>query len=214
MFAEPGVVQPTGGECMSVIDSIDVRDNTGALAEYDGDREPRREEIFELLSNARRRQIVHALLQRDQDEVTLRELSRLIAGWENGVDPEAVTTTQRKRVYTALRQSHLPRLADTGFVRYDDDRSIVRPTEKVSDLRVYLEIVPGEEIPWSVYYAGLGVFLLSVTLAKAVGLFPFSEVPALGLAAFFGLMVTGSGLIHVYNHRQMRLGSDGSPPSQ
>lgn len=173
----------------------------------------RRGTVFEVLSNARRRQVVHYLLQEGDGQVTLRELSRQIAAWENDVDPQVVNTTQRKRVYTALRQSHLPTLARNGFVDYDDDRSVVRPTEKVANLEVYLEVVPGKEVPWSVYYTGLGLLLLSVTVAKLVGVFPFGEVPAVLWAAIFAALVTGSGLVHVLKQRRMRLGSDGLPPS-
>lgn len=197
---------------MSTVESPTGPDPSDGPSQFE-QANSRREVVFDVLSNARRRQVVHYLLQRGEDQVTLRELSRQIAAWENDIDREVVDTTQRKRVYTALRQSHLPTLARNGFVDYDDDRSIVRPTEKVADLRVYLEVVPGKEMPWSVYYTGLGLLLVSVTVAKLAGVFPFGEVPAVIWTAIFAALVTGSGLAHVLKQREMRLGSDGPPPS-
>lgn len=169
-------------------------------------------EIFEMLSNTRRRQVVHYLLQQD-DTVRLRDLSRQIAAWENDVTPEEVTAKQRKRVYTALHQSHLPKLDDCGVIEFNDNRSLVTPTDRVSDLQLYLEVVPGNEIPWSVYYTGLGLFSGAMVLVKAIGLFPFSELPALGWALIIVLLFTGSALVHVYYSRRMRLGAAGPPPT-
>lgn len=197
---------------MSTIKSRRTTSDTGVSPEKHREEDaPPYADVFEVLSNPRRRQIVHYLLQRPEETVTLRELSRQIAAWENDVDPAAVNTDQRKRVYTALRQSHLPVLAERDFIRYDDDRSIVRATDRVSELRVYLEIVPGNEIPWSVYYVGLGVLGVSLVLAKVVGVFPIDAVPSLGWAAVIALLVTVSGLVHVYQHQQLRIGGAGPP---
>lgn len=168
-------------------------------------------DVFEMLSNARRRHVVHYLLQHDET-VTLRALSRQIAAWENNVAPEDVTSKQRKRVYTALHQSHLPKLDECGVIDFNDDRSLITPTERVSDLQVYLEVVPDNEIPWSVYYTGLGLFSASLLAAKTIGLFPFSELSGLAWAVLIVLLYTASALGHLYHTRQMKLGGEGPPP--
>lgn len=166
---------------------------------------------FEVLSNERRRRIVHVLLLHDEDEITLRELSRQVAAWENDVEPEDVTLAQRKRVYTALTQSHLPRMDDHGFVEYDDERNVVRPTDRAADLRLYLEVRSHGRIPWSVCYASVGIVGLGLVAAKAVGLFPFSEVSALWWAAALAALFTASGVVHACVRRQSRLESAGPP---
>ena len=44
-----------------------------------------------------------------------------VAAWENDTTVERIGSTERKRVYTALRQSHLDRMADAGIIEYDVD---------------------------------------------------------------------------------------------
>lgn len=151
---------------------------------------------FEVLSHERRRLTVQILLSHSGDEVTVRELTRQVAANENGLAPTDVTGPQRKRVYTALTQSHLPNLAEHGFVIYDDERNVVRATERVSDLQLYLNMRSQGEFPWAVYYAGLGGIGLTIVASKAIGLFPIAEVPALGWAAALACLLLVSGIVH------------------
>ncbi|MFC4551690.1 MULTISPECIES: DUF7344 domain-containing protein [Halorussus] len=171
-----------------------------------------REIVFEMLSNGRRRHVVHYLLAHDE-ESELRDLSRELAAWENDKSAGAVTAEERRRVYNALQQSHLPKLDDAGLVRYDAARGTVAATDDLTDLQVYLEIVPGDEIPWSQYYALLGAFCASMTLAAWVGVSPFAGVPALALAGVTAALFACSAAVHAYYARTMRLGSGGPPPS-
>lgn len=127
--------------------------------------------VFDMLSNARRRYVLASL--QDTDEVTVRELSRDIAAWENEVEPSAVTSTQRKRVYTALHQTHLPRLDEYGVVEYDRDRAEVRATERLDVFRSYLGESGGDDRNWPRYYLGIGL----ATVALAVGV--MAEIPVL-----------------------------------
>lgn len=171
------------------------------------------DDVFKMLSNPRRRHVVHYLAQQETDDrIPLRDLSRQVAAWENNIDPLEVTSAQRKRVYTALHQSHLPKLDDADVVDFDEDRSIVEPTDSLSNLQIYMEVVPHNEIPWSVYYTGLGLFCGSLVIAAGIGLFPFSELPALAWGAISSLLLTGSGLAHIYRSRRMKLGRGEAPP--
>lgn len=72
--------------------------------------EPSRDEVFKALSNRRRRNVITYLKQHD-DDARVRDISEQLAAWENDVEIPEVTYKQRKRVYTALHQSHLPKLA-------------------------------------------------------------------------------------------------------
>ncbi|WP_135825542.1 DUF7344 domain-containing protein [Halorussus ruber] len=178
----------------------------------DSPEEFTQEVVFEMLSNRRRRYVVHYLLDAD-GEAELRDLSRTVAAWENDKRPEEVTSTERKRVYNALQQAHLPKMDDAGLVEFDSSRSTVAATDGLVDLQVYLEIVPGGEISWSQYYLLLGLLFSSVALAAAVGVSPFEEVPGVALAGAMAVLLTLSGAAHVYHGRKTRLGADDHPPS-
>ncbi|OLZ42721.1 hypothetical protein A6E15_12985 [Natrinema saccharevitans] len=167
---------------------------------------------FTVLSCPRRRYSLHYLM-REQREVSLRELSRELAAWENDVDVDAVTHKQRMRVYTALRQSHLPKMDENDIVEFDSSAGVIELTDDASELEVYLDVVPHDEIPWSTYYLGLGGLCAVAVTLSGVGLFPLSEVPGLGLAALVTLLFVGSAIAHRYHERANRLGSAGDPPA-
>ncbi|TKX52390.1 hypothetical protein EXE44_18565, partial [Halorubrum sp. SS7] len=86
-------------------------------ADEDG---PSRDEVFTALSNARRRNVIE-YLNTNGSEARVRDIAEQLAAWENGVEIPEVTYKQRKRVYTALHQSHLPKLAASGFIDYESD---------------------------------------------------------------------------------------------
>lgn len=168
--------------------------------------------MFQVLSNQRRRFVLHYLLQRGE-AVELRELSEQVSAWEYGVSVSAVTHTQRKRVYTALRQTHLPKLTDVGIVEYDNARGVVEATDAAEDFEIYMDVVVGNEIPWNEYYLGLG--LLSSLLVVAVWMVPFppfSLAPDIAWAALISALFTCSGAVNTYYSRKQRLGSTGPPP--
>lgn len=152
---------------------------------------------FDTLSNERRRWVVRDLLADTGGETDLGELSARVAARENDTTPAEVTPAQRRRVYTALQQSHLPRMADQGLIDYDEDRGVVRPTQQLEDLRVYLEVVPGRAIPWSTYYLLLSVFGASVVVAAALGVPVLSELPPIALAGGIATTFVASAIVHV-----------------
>lgn len=167
--------------------------------------------VFDVLSARRRRQVLHYLFQSNKP-AELRELSRELAAWENKITADEVSYKQRMRVYTALRQSHLPKMDEEGVVEFDPDSGVVELTDDASDLEVYLEIVPHNEVPWSSYYLLLGVFCTGALGARQVGLVPFDIIPWAGWAVIIVLLFTGSAMVHRYRNRKMRLGTAGVPP--
>lgn len=100
--------------------------------------------IFDLLKNGRRRDIIEYLIAADR-MVTIAELSEHIAARENDIPLEELTSTQRKRVYVALYQTHLPKLDDAGVIDYESNRGTVLLTERVSALDPYLGDVDDTE---------------------------------------------------------------------
>lgn len=167
--------------------------------------EPSRDEIFTVLSNHRRRNVI-TYLKEYGDGAKVRDIAEQLAAWENDVDPVEVTYKQRKRVYTALHQSHLPKLAENGFIDYEPNRGIVSLTEESRQLEVYLEIVSDNEILWSEYYVGLAVVCVLLATAAWVGTVPFGTVSGYAYATLFALVFGVSGLVHRTVTRRNRVG--------
>lgn len=129
-----------------------------------------RDEVFDVLSSTRRRHVVHALVG-NGGKTSIGALSKRLAQWENDLpDDRDVTARQRKRVYTALRQSHLPRLDEVGVVDYDPDRGTVELTARADALRPYLR--EPTRRPWPCYYVGVAVGGLLLTAGLVVGALP------------------------------------------
>lgn len=170
-----------------------------------------RDVVFTMLSNQRRRHVIHHL-KRTGESASLRDLSRQVGAWENGVDPDELTYKQRKRVYTSLHQSHLPKLADAGVVDYNRDRGTVELGDAASELDVYMEVVPEGEIPWSSYYLGLAGLSLATVVVAALEVFPFSVLPDLGYAALVAVAVALSAAVQAYSDRRSRLARWTDPP--
>ncbi|WP_435155658.1 DUF7344 domain-containing protein [Haladaptatus sp. DFWS20] len=161
----------------TVLQSVNDGSNETTVDEKDSGDTVSRDEIFHILRNRRRRYAIHYLKQHD-GSVSIGELADQVTAWEHGITPEAITSQQRKRIYNSLQQTHLPKLARTGFVEYDSARGTVELKERAVRLDMYLEIVPERDLPWAQYYLGLGG--VSVTLMGAVWLeaFPFSLLPS------------------------------------
>lgn len=168
-------------------------------------------EVFQTLSNQRRRFVVHALEQ-EQGALELRSLSTQIAAWENDKDPAAVNSQERRRVYNSLQQVHLPQMDDDGLIEYDKRSGTIEPTADIADLQLYLEVVRGNDIPWSTYYLLLGFFSMVFAGAATSGVAPFASLPTLVVALLPGVLLTISGIAHTYMSRKRQLGQQGPPP--
>lgn len=154
-------------------------------------------EIFDLLSNERRRGVIHHLKR--NGSMSLEELVGAIESWESD--------TTHASVYSGLVQTHLPRLVDSGVIEFDHDERMVRPTERLDSVTVYLEYSPGNDIPWAEYYLGFGA--VSVALITVVGLeiTPFDGVEPIWLAAGISAILLSSAVVHVAETRRGRLGT-------
>ncbi|MFC7226408.1 hypothetical protein N0B31_03255 [Salinirubellus salinus] len=164
---------------------------------------------FELLSNHRRRYTWHHC-KRVEDAVPLGDLAEQVAAWENGKSVAEITSAERKRVYTSLQQTHLPKLDDADVVQFED--GVVELGERADELEVYVDVVDGDDIPWSEYY--LGLTAVSSALLAGVWLTGATEglVSGLGWAAIVVLAFAFSALAHLLTDRERRLGTDALPP--
>jgi hypothetical protein len=83
-------------------------------------------EVFELLKNERRRRVITFLKQQEERTTTLDVLAEHIAALENDIDVSQLTSSQRKRVYIALYQCHLPKMDDFGVIDYNQSRGTIQ----------------------------------------------------------------------------------------
>jgi DNA-binding transcriptional ArsR family regulator len=152
--------------------------------------------VFSVLSNQRRRRVLRCL--RDEpDGSNIRELSRRIAAWENEVPVDEVTYKQRKRVYTSLHQTHLPKLADAHVIDYDRDRGTVALTDHAATLDDFLTASDAPSVPWPRIYLAVATAGVVATLLATAGLLPpgVPDVAVAGAIAFAVAVVAG---IHSY----------------
>jgi DNA-binding transcriptional ArsR family regulator len=167
--------------------------------------------LFDILSNPRRRHALHFLKQRG-GPAEVGEMAETLAAWEHGTAVEAISSKQRKRVYTSLYQSHLPKMQRAGIVDYDRPRGVVDLKPAAEELEIHLEVVGGNDVPWSVFHFGLAGLFAGVVLALAVGTFPFTLVsPVAWMGTFAGLFLV-SAAVHVALDRRSALGTSLRPP--
>ncbi|WP_440767378.1 DUF7344 domain-containing protein [Natronorubrum sp. DTA7] len=192
---------------MSSIDTS-LPDEIASVADSDEEQRLSKDVIFELLKNRRRREVLAYLLESDET-VTLGELAEQIAAWENDTEVNALSSDQRKRVYVALYQTHLPKMDDAGIVEYDQDRGLISLADNADLLMMYLDTDTHRQDRWDRWYATLSVVGAAVVTGAFLGVPPLSSIPTLGLAgvvvvAFFLLSVA-----HVATNRQLERNVDG-----
>jgi DNA-binding transcriptional ArsR family regulator len=175
-----------------------------------GGPELSRDLVFATLSNARRRYVLH-YLKRDGGPATIRQLAEQIAAWENGTAMADVTYKQRKRVYTSLHQTHLPKLADAGFIESERSWEAITLSARASELDVYLEVVPQDDIPWSDFYLGLAGVGLTLVTGLWLGAYPLTLVSDLAWAGLSAVTLFGVAVAHAYDSRRHRLGGTETP---
>jgi hypothetical protein len=185
------------------------KDESTSRPESDTKRHPTRGKIFDLLSNHRRRYAIH-YCKREDCPVELGDLAEHVAAWELDKEVDEVTSAERKRVYSSLQQTHLPTLERANMIEFDD--RTIELTDGAADLDVYLDIVPGDSIPWGVYYLGLSVVSVTVIVGLWIEIVPTGIVPPLGWATVLIGLFTTSAIIHVIQNRRNHLGMAGRPP--
>lgn len=167
---------------------------------------PTEQEVFDVLSNRRRRYALYALL--NDESTTIGSLAERIAAWENDRSVDEVTPPERKRVYTALQQSHLPKLERLGLIAFDPESGRVSVTDTADEIDRYLEAADGERPLWTQLFLGLSG--LSVGILAAVWLnLPLFRSPRLWLTVIVGLF-TASTLVCAY--RASTLDASDEPP--
>jgi hypothetical protein len=168
-----------------------------------------RDEVFDLLRNHRRRYAIH-YCKGEEEPVSLSDLAEQITAWEQDKEIAEITSAERKTVYTSLQQTHLPTLVEAEMVHYENGE--IELTERANELDVYLDVVPGDSIPWGIYYVGVSAFGFAVLAGLWADVVPTSPVPVLGWAALLFGIVAVSAVVHTYQNRKYRLGEREKPP--
>jgi hypothetical protein len=161
-------------------------------------------DIFQVLQNERRRYVLQYLRRRG-GPVDLGDLATQVAAWEYELPTSDITKTQRKRVYTTLQQTHLPKMDEVGIVEYDAETGTIDRTAHTAELTVYLEIVPGSEFPWREYYLSLGAISLAILATLWGNIQPFTWIPTLVWATLIALALTLSAAYHTFVARELTL---------
>ena len=198
--------QPSGGT-----DASEPKPSGGAAPVDSATDTLTEDELFEILSNRRRRHILHELM-RTEESLDIGALSQEIAACEDGLEPHEVSSSDRKRVYTALHQSHLPKLDKAGVIDFDRDRGRIEPTPALDDVEIYMDIVRGREIPWSDYYLSLTALGGLLLAAVSLDLGPLAALSLQMWGVFIVVTFGVSAIAHRYYARRNRLGIADEPP--
>lgn len=170
-----------------------------------------RDTVYEMLANRRRRYTIHYLKEREET-VTLGSLAEQVGAWEHETNPDHLTSAERKTVYTALQQRHLPKMDDAGIVDFDKRAGTVTPTAALTDLEIYAEVVGSGEFPWNQYYLGLSGITVALMLAVWADIYPLVLLPDIAWGFFVAVAFAVSALAHVVISRDMKLGVTDDPP--
>ncbi|UPW00935.1 hypothetical protein M0R88_02250 [Halorussus gelatinilyticus] len=188
----------------------DIVESESEEEEEESEPELSRDLVFDVLKNRRRRYALH-YLRRAEGSVQLSELAEQVAAWENDIEVDAISAAERKRVYTALYQSHLPKLDDAGIVDYNQNRGIVELSDAAEQLDVYLDLESQPDIPWCNWYLGLAVGGLGLLTGAWLGLPPFSLVADVLLATAVVAAYGAVAVTHTYYARHAS-GAGETPP--
>lgn len=171
-----------------------------------------RNDTFEVLSNRRRRYMLHYLKASEEGERELSDISTQVAAWENEVDPDGITYADRKNVHTSLYQFHAPKMERAGIIEYDRPSGTIALTDAGEELETYLETVDEKDVPWSQYFLGLSGVTTTLVAGAWAGVRPFTAVDGLSWAAFVTVTFLVSAVAFAHYNRRMRVGTGGAPP--
>jgi len=100
--------------------------------------------IFDTLRNKRRRLAIEYLRRKDAS-IDLSELTEYIAAVENNKPVAQLTSSERKRVYVSLYQTHIPKMENVGILEFEQDRKGIDLLPRARQLFPYLDIEADQE---------------------------------------------------------------------
>lgn len=146
------------------------------------------DEIFDILKNKRRRRVIKHLRTTD-GPAELGDIAERIAATENDKSVSAITYDERKRVYVALYQCHLPRMDEMRIVEFNQSRGLVELTDQASEIERFLDVTT-ESTLWYRYYLSIVVIglllLVGSVLTGSPGLLSPTVILGLVVVALSG----------------------------
>jgi len=148
--------------------------------------------VFDILRNERRQQVLGYVAVTDDDVVRTGELAEHVAAIENDVAVDALSSQQRKRVYVALYQCHLPKMADAGVLEFDKDRGVVRRGPNADQITPYLDVQTEEDAAAPPVRRSVAVFATTCLLAYLLAASLAERGAVLGGAAILAGLAVGA----------------------
>jgi DNA-binding transcriptional ArsR family regulator len=189
--------------------------STTALTRGSGEveRSLSRDDLFEVLSNRRRRYVLHYLCRREEESVELSDLVTQVAAWENGTDPEQLSYDDRKSVHISLYQHHVPKMDEAGVVDYDQRGGVVELRVDPDEIAGFLRTFERTGIRWELYFPALSAVVAPVILLAAADAVP-GPVPGVAWASLAVAAVVASSLAFLYDVRSRSAIEPDAPPPE
>jgi hypothetical protein len=118
-----------------------------------------------------------------------------VAARENDTSVAEVTTAERKRVYTSLQQTHLPRMDEVDVVEFDKERGMITPADQLAEFSLHLDVVSTNSVPQSVIYLALSGLSVALLLGFVAGAPLLSSLSPFWLGSFVLLLFTSVATI-------------------
>lgn len=194
---------------MSSVREVDSSGPHGRSESIEGAPSP--DELYNVFANKRRRYTLHYLQQVDE-RADLGKIAEQVAAWEYGKEPQEVTSNERKYVYSALQQRHLPKMHNIGLVEFDKRGGSVEPTPVLDEVDVYAEVVEKGNVPWGVYFPALSAVQFVFLTFVGFNVTPLTAFSDFEWALVFVSSFLVSSLVFLYDTKRMKLGDSGPPP--
>jgi hypothetical protein len=168
------------------------------------------DDLFDVFANRRRRYALHYLQQAD-DGTDFGEMVEQLAAWKHRKARQGVTSNERKYVYSALQQRHLPKLHDIGLVEFNKRDGSVEPTAILDEIDIYAEVVEKGDVPSGVYFSSLSAVHSVLLALVGFDVAPLTTSSDFEWALLFVSSFVVSSLVFLYDTKRMKLGNSGPP---
>jgi len=149
-------------------------------------------ELHQILSNERRRRLIREIVENEDKELTVSELSERLAAQESGTEP--APRKVRHSVYVTLRQNHVPKLDDHDVVDFDGESKCIEPNERTPVFYRLIDEADGTEWPSERHVllallVGTVLGLVGILDALPLGLFTESQIAGAFVLWQLGLVI-------------------------
>ena len=98
-------------------------------------------------------------------------------------------------------------MAEKGVVQFDEREGIVELSEKAEDIDIYLDVVSGHNVPWSLYYTAISIVFGTLLISVHLAFGPLADISMTTVSALFVVTIFIFSLLHTHTNKQMRIGS-------